>query len=216
MVTQRITHAPGHWHWLLAGLLITIGLAGCGQTVTLAPAPTATPTGFAGTAIDPPRELTEWTFRSTRGEPISLSDLRGKPTLIFFGYTNCPDFCPATLGDFKRIKAQLGTRGDDVNYVFISVDPDRDTPAALKQYVEFFDPSFIGLSGDETTLRQIAPEYGLYYQHREIEGSQAGYFVDHTVVTYLLDREARLVKIYSHQVEPDTIGDDLAAMLAAS
>jgi len=191
-------------------------LAGCGQTVTSTPAPTATPAASSGTAIEPPRALTAWTFPSTRGEPISLRDLRGKPTLIFFGYANCPDFCPATLGDFKRIKAQLGARGDDVNYVFISVDPERDTPAALKRYVEFFDPSFIGLSGDEATLRQIAPEYGLYYRRREIEGSQAGYFVDHTVVTYLLDREARLIKIYSHEVEPETIGNDLAAMLANS
>jgi protein SCO1 len=201
--------------WLIAAAIVTL-LAACGQLTAPAPEPTATPAANTGTAFDPPRPLTDWTFPSTRGEPLSLSDLQGKPTLLFFGYTNCPDFCPAALGDFKQIRAQLGDRGDDVQFVFVSVDADRDTPEALKRYVEFFDPSFIGLAGDDATLEQISPEYGLYYKRRDIEGTAAGYFVDHTVVTYLIDEQSRLAKIYSYQVEAETIAADLQARLAGS
>lgn len=168
----------------------------------------------AGTPIEPPQELTDFTMPSSRGEPVSLSDLQGKPTMLFFGYTFCPDVCPMTLAEFKQVKANLGDQADQVNFVFISVDGQRDTPERLAQYVESFDPAFVGLQGDEATLRAIGKDYGLYYKAHSPEGTSAQYLVDHSSASYLIDATGKLRMVYAFNTPPEVISSDLQTMLS--
>ncbi|MGQ9887112.1 MAG: SCO family protein [Aggregatilineales bacterium] len=164
------------------------------------------------TRIDPPRPLDDFTLTSHTGEPLSLSDLKGKPTLLYFGYTFCPDVCPITLGEYVRVKAALGQQGADVNFVMVSVDAKRDTPARLSRYLGGFDRAFIGMTGDEATLRRIGVDYGLYFEIHD-DGRTQNYLVDHSASVYLIDPEMRLTAIYAFGTDPQVIVDDLRAML---
>ncbi len=186
-----------------AGALILIALlAGCGADAART-GPAATP--LPGTVLDPPRALADFTLTDQTGAPFRLSDLRGRAALVFFGFTHCPDVCPATLAEFKRVKAQLGSRAPEVAFVFVSVDGARDTPERLAEYVGAFDPAFIGLTGDDATLRPIAREFGVYYQAVKPEGSQVDYLVDHTASSFALDREGRLAIVFSYGTPPEAI-----------
>lgn len=186
-----------------AGALALIALlAGCGSGA--APAgPTATP--LPGTVLDPPRALADFSLADQTGAPFHLSDLRGRVALVFFGFTHCPDVCPTTLAEFKRVKAQLGSRASDVAFVFVSVDGARDTPERLAEYIGAFDPGFIGLTGDDDALRPVAREFGVYYQAVKPEGSEIDYMVDHTASSFALDREGRLAVVFSYGTPPEAI-----------
>lgn len=165
-----------------------------------------------GTHLDPPRPLGDFTLTSHTGAPLSLSDLQGRPTLLYFGYTSCPDVCPMTLGDYIRVKAALGDRADDVNFVMVSVDAKRDTPARLARYLGGFDPAFIGLTGDELTMRRIGVDYGLFFEIHD-DGQTENYLVDHTGSIFLIDPQMRLATIYAFGTEPSVIAADLETML---
>jgi protein SCO1/2 len=140
---------------------------------------------------------------------MSLRDLRGKPTLIYFGYTYCPDVCPTTLADLMRAKRQLGELGDEVNILLISVDAQRDTSEVLKKYLGNFDEDFIGVSADTDTLRQIGADYGLYVRKREIEGTSADYLIDHSANTYFVDAEGRLIMLYGYGIPAEVVAADV-------
>ncbi|TVR23400.1 MAG: SCO family protein [Anaerolineaceae bacterium] len=163
--------------------------------------------------INPPEAITEFTFVAQTGEPLSLSDLSGRYVLLAFGYTHCPDVCPATLLEFRQIKRQLGDLADDVAFVFVSVDPERDTPELLARYMARYDPDFIGLSGDEEGLQTIAPQFGLFWDIREDTSSRAGYIVDHTASRYLLDTQGQLIRVYSFTTDPRVIEDDIRDLI---
>jgi protein SCO1/2 len=165
--------------------------------------------------VDPPKELAGFTLTDQNGQPFSLSDLQGKPALLFFGFTHCPDICPTTLAQFRQVKRDLGARGTDVNYVFISVDGTRDTPERVKEYVEQFDPEFIGLTGAEDDVRAIGGDYFVFFNRAQTEGtpSAAGYSVDHTAYTYLIDAEGRLRVIYPFQAPREMIVEDIEGLL---
>jgi protein SCO1/2 len=193
-------------------LLFALLLAACAAPAA-APSP-APADGSQGTPIDPPVALSDFTLPSSLGRDVSLSELRGKPTLLFFGYTFCPDVCPTTLAEFKRVKDQLGDDGDKVNYVFISVDPERDTPEVLARYVGAFDPAFVGLQGDEATLRRIGKEYGLFYQKSRVEGTSASYLVDHTAASFLIDRDGQLRVVFGYGTPVEGIKAGVERLLA--
>ncbi|PJF24966.1 MAG: SCO family protein, partial [Phototrophicales bacterium] len=170
------------------------------------------------TPIEPPRTVADFTMPAALpgGEigELSLSDLEGKHTLVFFGYTRCPDFCPITLAEFIQIKRALGERADQVQFLFISVDGERDTPAAIRAYLDGFDPTFIGMSGVRETLEPIRPDYGLYYELRTNEGRGDNYLVDHSTPSYLIDPQRRLAAIYSYDASAAIIAADIAERLA--
>ncbi len=165
----------------------------------------------SGTAIEPPRELLSFTLPNQDGEMTSIEDFRGKPTLLYFGYTYCPDVCPTTLADLVSVKRDLEEAGygDAAHFVMVSVDPERDTPAVLNRYMQNFHEDFVGLSGDADTLRRIGSDYGLYVQKREVAGTSADYLIDHSAATYLVDEEGRLTTIYGYGINPDIIAEDL-------
>jgi protein SCO1 len=191
---------------IVCGLLL-VGIAVMMSVRQSLNAPTPTPpepTSIPGVILlDPPRELVDFTMPASTGQPLSLSDLQGKYTLLFFGYTHCPDFCPLTLTHWKSMKAVLDADGADLNYVFVSVDGERDTPEVLARYLSRFDPAFIGLTGDPATLEEIGPDYGLDYTLHTEEGEN--YSVDHTTRSYLLNPQGQMIAVFSFDVPEDVI-----------
>lgn len=184
--------------------------------------------------VDPPHLLADFTLTSQTGEPISLSDLRGKAVLMFFGYTHCPDVCPGTLAEYTDVKRRLGEDAGDVEFVFISVDGTRDTPARLTEYLGMFDAGFIGMTGDEAALRALGNEYGLFFeqttlpersaesgethehgaQHAE-EGAldQSNYFVQHTSPSFLIDRDGYLRRVFFFGTTPANVASGVQEIL---
>ena len=130
------------------------------------------------------------------GAKFSLAREKGRVVLVFFGYTHCPDFCPATLGDWQRVKSALGENADQVRFVFVTVDPKRDSAHVVQEYVSNFDKSFIGLSGDSAQLAEIAQSYGV---SSFVEGSHRShvYSVAHPSRVYLIDTKGRLRFMYT-------------------
>lgn len=166
--------------------------------------------------VNPPRPLQAWTLTSKDNKPFSLSDLKGKMALILFGYTHCPDVCPLTMLDYKKIKEQLGEQNAaQVNFVFISIDGERDTPEVIKTFLNKFDSSFIGLTGDEATLMRMGGDYELYFAKvADPSGSTENYLMDHNSSIYLVDQSGNLVALYVYGTEPDVIAQDVAARLS--
>jgi protein SCO1/2 len=157
--------------------------------------------------IAPEIELTQ-----ADGEVFRLRDQRGKIVLLFFGYTFCPDVCPTTMADLKQALKKLGARADSVQVVFITVDPQRDTPENIERYVYQFNPSFVGLSGTEDELQPIWDGYGVF---REIsQGSAAtNYLMTHTARVTLIDAEGNLRLSYAFKTPVEDIVHDLKILL---
>ncbi len=158
-----------------------------------------------GTVVNPPLLVRDFTLPASTGEDVSIRDLNGKYRMLFYGYLHCPDFCPLTMAEFKQVKALLGDLASEVEFIYISVDGARDTPQLIANYLNNFDPAFIGFSGDDATLARIQPDYGFYYQRRLDTGSQAEYIIDHSTRSYLLDREGRLITSFTYDTEPEAI-----------
>lgn len=199
---------------IICGLLL-VGIAVMLSVRQSLNAPTPTPpqpTNIPGVILlDPPRELVDFTLPASTGQPLSLSDLQGKYTLLFFGYTHCPDFCPLTLTHWKSMKAILDEAGADLNYVFVSVDGERDTPEVMARYVSRFDPAFIGLSGEAATLENIGPDYGLDYTLHTEEGEN--YSVDHTTRTFLIDSQGRMVATFAFDVPEEVVVETIQSIM---
>ena len=125
------------------------------------------------------------------GQTRTLADFKGKVVLVFFGFTQCPDFCPTTLSEMAQIKKDLGPLGDKMQAIFISLDPERDTPELLKAYMGNFDPSFVALVPTLDALPALAKDFKIYY--KKVEGAKpANYTLDHSAGTYIYDTEGRL------------------------
>jgi protein SCO1/2 len=197
---------------ILCALILSI-LAACtpgsqSQERTLPPAPTVVqPTAevFIGEVVDPPVVLQDFILPSSTGDDLSLHELNGRWRVMFIGYLHCPDFCPLTLSEFRRVKQYMGAQGEEVTFIYLSVDGARDTPEALRTYLDNFDPTFIGFSGDDETLARIQPDYDFYYRRRLLSGSQAVYSIDHSTRSYLIDPEGRLRTTFTYDIEPQAI-----------
>jgi len=167
---------------------------------------------YQGVLIDPPAPAADFELTDQNGQPYRLSDQGGKVILIFFGYTNCPDVCPLTLTEFKRIKEGLGDKAQDVHFVYITVDPERDTVERMKFYVGNFDPSFIALTSDRETLQPIWDAYGVYQERQDV-GSAAGYLVDHTARIYTIDKGGNWRINYPFGMDTDKITEDISHLV---
>ena len=142
------------------------------------------------------------------GKPRTLADFRGKAVVVFFGYTHCPDVCPTTLADMAGVLKSLGAEAERVQVLFVTVDPERDTPEVLKQYVPAFDPRFLGLYGDLPATQRAAKEFKVFYELQPAKAPGA-YTVDHSAQSFVFDPQGRL-RLF---VRPDRIAADLAADL---
>jgi protein SCO1/2 len=147
------------------------------------------------------------------GRRPASADFRGKAVVIFFGYTHCPDICPTTLTTMKAAMRLLGPNADRVQVLFVTVDPERDTPEVLAAYVPWFDPRFIGLYGDAQTTLAATREYRVYFS--KVKGESAlNYAIDHTAVSYAYDPQGRLRLLFNHGAKPEHIAEDLSKLLA--
>lgn len=145
--------------------------------------------------------------------PVSLSDLRGKVVLVYFGYTFCPDICPTSLAFAAQALNSLGREElARTRIMFVSVDPERDTPAKLKEYAAFFHPNMIAVSGDAADVAEVARRYGAGYARQET-GSSGGYVVDHTSATYVVDPRGKLVATLAHGTPPGEVAKAIRAAL---
>jgi len=156
-------------------------------------------------------------FRLTdhNGRIRTLADFRGKVVAIFFGYTHCPDVCPTTLSDFASALKLLGEQARRVQVIFVTLDPQRDTPEILKQFVPAFNPSFLGMYTDADTLKGLAKEYKVVYQKTSVKAAD-DYLIDHSAGTYIYDPRGHLRLLMPYGSSPDAIAHDLKALLETS
>ncbi|TFV74753.1 SCO family protein [Bradyrhizobium frederickii] len=157
-------------------------------------------------AIGGPFQLTD-----QNGKAVTDKSLKGKPTLIFFGYTHCPDVCPTSLFEISEVLRVMGKDADKVNAVFISVDPERDTPATMKEYLSSFDPHLEGLSGDPAEIAKVITSYRVYA--KKIPTKDGDYTMDHTALIYLMDRDGRFVSPFNLKRTPEEAAADLRKYL---
>jgi len=141
------------------------------------------------------------------GRTVTEQVLLGRPSLVFFGYTHCPDVCPATMYDISQIMRALGPDADRARAVFITVDPERDTQPVLKDYMSSFDPHITGLTGGLDAITTVAKEYRVYFRKVATEGDDYG--MDHTAITYLMDKEGRFVAPFSLKRTTEEAAADL-------
>jgi protein SCO1/2 len=170
------------------------------------------------TPITPPRTVADFTLPSHTGEPYTLSSSHGKVRILFFGYTHCPDVCPLTMMEMERVRNQLDTQSDQVEFIFASVDGERDTVEWLNQYLNTrgVQDFMVGLTGTEGELKRVGADYGLYFAKNTDSGSASGYLVDHTASTFLIDQEGKLIAIMRFGTKPDVITEAVQELLAVS
>ena len=169
-----------------------------------------TPRGAAGTllasAIGGPFHLVD-----QEGKTVTDADLKGKWSLVYFGYTHCPDACPTALNDISIALDELGPKRAEVRPVFITVDPERDTPQVLKSYVTAFDAPILALTGTPEEIAQAAKGYRVYYaKHPEADGD---YSMDHSSVIYVIDPQGRFTASFTHESTPEDIAERLKKLL---
>lgn len=157
-------------------------------------------------AIGGPFQLTD-----QHGKAVTEKNLKGKPTLIFFGYTHCPDVCPTSLFEISEVLRAMGQDADKVNAVFISVDPERDTPATMKDYLSSFDPHLEGLSGDPAETAKVITSYRVYA--KKVPTKDGDYTMDHTALIYLMDRDGRFVSPFNLKRTPEEAAAELKRYL---
>jgi protein SCO1/2 len=179
---------------------IALTLAGCGDDGH----------DFGGVVADQPQAVADFELTSAAG-PIRLSDFAGRYTFVYFGYTYCPDLCPDALSKLARVRRQLGADADRMAVLMVSVDPDRDTPERLADYVKSFDETFVGATGTDDELDAAGVDYGLYYAKGDALGD--GYLVDHTARIFLHDPDGRVVVSYSFDATDDDIVADIEYLL---
>ena len=179
---------------LLVGLLLMLWAVG-GLRSAAAPA-----------AIGGPFQLTD-----QAGQVVTEKSLQGRPTLIFFGFTHCPDVCPTSLFEMSEVLKAMGKDADRVNAWFVSVDPERDTPAAMKDYLSSFDPHLKGLTGNADQVAKVISDYRVYA--RKVPLKDGDYTMDHTALIYLMDRDGKFVSPFNLKRTPEEAAKDLKRYL---
>lgn len=201
MARHRGGQAAGR---LAAALLAGALLAGCGDDARR----------FTLTDVTGAKFGREFALADHHGTPRTLADFRGKVVAMFFGFTQCPDVCPTALAELAAVLKDLGAQASEVQVLFVTLDPERDTPALLGQYVTAFHPAFVGLRGDADALARTAAEFKVFYQKQP--GAGGGYSLDHTAGTYLFDREGRLRVFAPPGAESSALLHDLRLLLSGA
>jgi protein SCO1/2 len=163
-------------------------------------------TGYSPTphaaAIGGPFQLVD-----QNGKPFTDRDMKGKPYLVFFGFTHCPDICPTTLFEMSQLMRKLGPDADRAGALFVTVDPGRDTPAIIKDYLASFDPHLRGLTGDQAAIDQAIKDYRVYAKKVPLQNGD--YTMDHTAIVYLMDKDGQFVAPFDLQRSPDAEATEL-------
>jgi len=146
----------------------------------------------------------DFTLTAQEGQSYTLSEHQGEVRLLFFGFTHCPDICPTTLLELKKVYAQLGSAGEEVTTLFVSIDPERDTPELLGDYLGSFDLPVVGLTGSVEEVQQVVNAYAGWFEKVDLD-SAAVYTMDHSTRSYLIDREGKVRYIFSYEDGPERI-----------
>ena len=153
-----------------------------------------------------------FTMVDDAGNTVTEAAFKGKPTVMFFGFTHCPDVCPTTLFELAGLMKKLGPQADKLNYVFVSVDPERDTPEVLHDYIASFDSRIVGLTGTQDQMAMMAKEYRVY--HKKVPTDDGGYTMDHTATVYLMSPDNDLAGTIDHQESEDVALQKLKNLIA--
>jgi protein SCO1/2 len=188
--------------FILIGTTILLAAMACGG---------GRPT-FNGVAYDPPEPAPAMRLMRGDGSSFDLREQRGAVVLVFFGYTHCPDICPMTLSDWLKVKHALGGDASRVRFVFVSVDPARDTPALTQRYVSAFDPAFIGLSGDSVQIMQAENLFHVTSSRENIQSAN-GYAVSHAAQSFLISPQGQLRLLYPPGIPAAAIASDIKHLL---
>ena len=168
---------------------------------------------FGNTDISAAGYATDFALTDHNGKPRTMADFRGKAVVIFFGYTQCPDVCPTTMTGMAEAMKLLGEDASKVQVLFVTVDPERDTPQLLAQYVPVFNPSFLGLYAAAQTIARTAQEFRIFYK-KQPGSTPTTYTVDHTAGSYVYDPQGRLRLYVKHGEKPEVIAKDLRLLIA--
>jgi protein SCO1 len=212
MSENMSTQQPDNRSWLRTILWAVIGLTLTAVVLILA-WKQFRPYAFHGMIMQSPSKATDFTLSSGNGQPVSLSDFQGKVVLLYFGYTTCPDVCPTTLAEIHQSLVALGKKADDVQVLMVTVDPERDTPEVMSEYVTHFDSRFIGLVGTPDQTAEVATYYGIYYEKEE-GNSALGYLVNHTATVTAIDKEGYLRVIFPFGTTAKDIAADVEYLLS--
>jgi len=196
---------------VLLALAASSLLAACDKTAGTASAPAG---GFRAVDISGAEYARQFSLQDPDGKTRTLADFKGKVTVVFFGYTQCPDVCPTTMAELAQVKKSLGADGERIQGVFVTIDPERDTPELLKAYMGSFDPSFVALRGDADQTAATAKEFKVFYA--KVPGKTEGsYTMDHTAGSYVFDAAGKLRLFVRYGSGAEALAADLKALLAA-
>jgi protein SCO1/2 len=167
-----------------------------------------------GTLLPSPRPLAPFSLTNQDGATMTADSLRGHWTFVAFGFTSCPDVCPTTMANLAALSDRLAEREAAAEFLFVSVDPERNTPEGIGQYVRYFNPSFLGATGTHEELRGLTGQLGVLYARAPEQDTAMGYLVDHSASILLLDPQVRLAAVFSGPHRPDAMAQDLEAITA--
>ncbi len=187
------------WRHSLILIFVFFLLAACGEQKL--------PSPFKASDVSSQYAHADFHLNDAKGKPVSLADFRTKVVVLFFGYTQCPDVCPTTLADMAQVMRMLGKDADNVQVLFVTLDPERDTREVLAQYPPAFYPTFMGLSGDAQATAQAAKAFGIYYQKQPTKSG--GYTLDHSAGTYLIAPGGKYVLLSPFAQRPELLVQDI-------
>lgn len=167
---------------------------------------------FVGTDISPTRLDTAFSLKDFNGRIRTLEDFKGKVVVLFFGFTHCPDICPTTLSDLKKTMILLKDKASDVQVIFITLDPVRDTEDVLKKFISTFNSSFLGLTGTESDIDKVANQLKIFNK-KVNDGSKAGYTIDHSAGLYVIDKKGSIKLHISNGQKPEDLASDLTKLI---
>ncbi len=192
----------------VAALLTTLTL------LLASPAIGADGNAFESGVFEPPRAAPDFVLQGSHGSPVVLSKLRGKVVVLAFGFSYCPRICPVTLARLSEVFKNLGPAASEVQVLFVTVDPERDTADRLREFLQFFHPSFLGVTGDDEHLKAVRREYGILATKAASESKKLGYEVHHSSSIFLIDREGKLRVLVPFGRPPESISHDIKLLLA--
>ena len=197
---------------VLLAAALCVALAGCDKLGVTATKPAASFRGADITGADYAKTLS---MPDVNGQPRTLGDFKGKVTVVFFGYTQCPDVCPTTMAELAQVKKALGADGDKLQAVFVSIDPERDTPEILKSYMASFDPNFVALRGTLAQTQATAKEFKVYFA--KVPGKAEGsYTMDHSAGAFVFDAKGNVRLFERYGAGAEALTADVKALIAES
>ena len=190
----------------LAALLLSVLLLGCGEK----------PLPFKAKPVPDTPTAANFTLTDQFGHKRSLTDFRGNVVSLFFGFTHCPDICPTHLARQAEVMRQLGAQANDIVVLFVTLDPERDSPEALKSYMDAFDPRFIALGGTPEETARIAKQYKIFWQKTPLPQSALMYTIDHTTNSLVIDQNGRLRLIVPHDMSAADVTHDFKLLIESN